>query len=471
MDLFQYKHTKKILFILLIFFSFVSVSWVIKPNNYFVMDDYSTLFRAITAKFELSFLPMARYNDRPFGLLFVKIIYNFCGYNNVVFHIAFLLVHIFNVFMVYKSIRLLFCGEKSFFYALIAAGIFGIYPKSLMAVSWVAAVYDLLCCSFVILSLYCFFYYIKKDKYKTFYGLFSLFFYMCSLRSKEMSLFLPIFFIAVDLVHSISNKNKIRPHMFTYISIAWMLIYFVKLLSFPGLQGNEYEQSFNPIIMFKNFMKYIGLYTDLSNGSMSFLKFNPFMIAGIIAIFLLFLFSLYRIIRTKNWSMIPWIIGTGIIFAPVLTMNQMQHKLYLYIPGIFLGVCLAYAFSEIITIIKKNHIAEFSALILLCLVLCNYTPAVINYNNWWLSFTAKDYNEIKQVEKLPDLSSNTVVYIKGASEGYNIINPYGPGHILNLIYEDMTIKTVLVDNFPENPSKPYTFWEYTDGVFYQVELD
>lgn len=467
------KKTKYFLFALLMIFSFASVYWIILPGNRFIMDDYSLLLGAKQTSYQhiFSLLPNLRYNDRPVRTLFLKLIIDTFGLDNVVMHIIMVLIHMFNVALVYLCVRKAFQSEKSFYYAIVAAGIFGIYPKSLMAVSWASAVVDLLCATFVLLSVYCFLYFYEKKKYYVFYGVLSVVFYMLALRSKEMALFLPAFMLVYDLISKFSKKQKLIPNIFTVINCVWMLIYTARLFSLPGESGNPYQQTFNPIIMIKDLIKYFGIYTDLTRGDFGYTNFNLSMILGIFLIAAISVLFLIIVIRKKEYSLLAWAAGIVFLFAPVLTMEFMQHKLYLYVPSIFMGVCFAYAAVNVFAKFFKSGIFESVSLTLLVLVLLNFTPGIVGHANYWFSLGSRDRAQIKQVERLSYLKPSTTVYVKGASKSYNIIYPYGPGDSLRLIYNDATIKTVLVDEFPDDPEAPYVFWNFDGNTFTEIKSD
>ncbi len=466
------KYEKGFLFGLLFLFVFASTFWTLNPNNHLIMDDYTILFSAMKTPYKdlMYFLPKFRYNDRSFVVLFDKVLYDAFGLNNMAFHFVLFAIHFLNVFLVYKCVRMAFKSENSFYVAIAAAGIFGIYPKSIMAVSWVSAVPDLLCGTFVFLSIYCFLSYLEKPQ-KVFYGIHCLLYYIISLRFKEMSLALPLFFIIYDFINTKSQKAKWRFNVITFLPTVWMLVYTARLFSFPAMQGNEYEQSFNPIILFKNFMKYLGIYTDLKSSDFSYAGLNPIMVAGILLFIIMSILILIKMIRDKKYEVVPWALGVGILLAPVLTMPRMQHKLYLYIPSLFIAVCIVYTVFYVLKRFTKKRCFECTLLMLICLVLCNYTPGIKAHKDFWIDMGIRDQSAIQQVESLTKLLPDSTVYVKGASNGYNIINPYGPGNILKLIYKDPTIDTVLVTEFPSDPKLPYVFWQYENGSFYEMKSE
>ena len=459
----NHKDTKRNLLIILFGFTFFSVSWTIGIENHFIMDDYSTIFLATNNQYGelLSILPQSRYNDRPVAIVLIKVLFDCFGYSELLMHMSFVLIHFICTFLVYKCGCIMF-EKKNPLYAILAAGIFSMYPNSLMAVSWIGAVYDLTCCLFVLLAMFFFLKYIDGNKVFIQNGFFFVLFYIVSLRCKEMSLVLPLFFLIYEIMNCLDKGEKIRISFCTFLSTLWMSVYLYILLSFPAL-GDEYAQSFRPTILLRNFVRYMYLYFDPFSWNMIFTKYSLIGIA-LMCVFLVFvLWALFCSIKRKQYSLIAWTIGLGIIFAPVLTMENMQHKLYLYIPGIFIGIIIAYALSIIVELKHNNYVGEMVFLSLLIIVLINFFPGPVRHKQWWRMTGEQDQKEIHQIKKLGDLEPDMTVYVSGANQGYNVFHPYGPGHILNLIYNDNTIKTVLVDELPEDPAAPYVHWEYKDG--------
>jgi hypothetical protein len=267
---------KKVLLYSLVIFAFLSNLWILKSSNSLTMDDFTTIcsaqFNGYSDIFRI--LPSKSYNDRSVGVMFVKILNDMFGTNYKMYHYGFLVIHFVNIGLVY------FIGEKLFkkddnnyVYAILMAAIFGIYPVSLMPVQWIAAVYDLIGCLFVLLSI---FFYLKSEedeKYKSFYGVLSIFSYYLSLRSKEMALVLPVILVVYEIGKSLKNRSLVKLPWFLYFNIIFMFGY-AYILFTSGmsemLPNNPYYQNFNLIYLFRNLIRYIILYCDLGNNSFLF---------------------------------------------------------------------------------------------------------------------------------------------------------------------------------------------------------
>lgn len=445
-------------------------------KNGFLMDDYTTLvwemFGDITESFTL--LPTRRYNNRPVGQIFVALLQDLFGVNHQGYHIVFVLVHLANVYLVYKITKLLFSKSERLdttYAPFVAAGIFGIYPQSIMAVQWVSAVCDLLGGFFVLTALYAFLKEKEQERYRVFYSIVAIVSYMLTIRAKEMAVLLPLVFLIFDICYRWRGKQKRWISAATILSAVWMVIYLAKLFSFPELVGTEYEQDFGLLMLFQNLLRYIGVYFDVEKMAMMFTAYNHSMIVGIVITMLSLCFAVYQVWKKKEWIPVVALVSVGLMLAPVLTMGYMQHKLYLYIPSVFVGIL----FAAIISLLQKNvrkTVREATAVVLiLALTVLNWTPGAQNWRSWWCSMAEQDAQQLAQLYRMGELPEDCNIYVRGAQEEYNVFWPYGPGDCLRFIYDRDDLQCFAVDEFPEDPAKPYLLIDYTAGTFTEVSRD
>lgn len=449
---------------------FVACGWMMGTQNQFVMDSYSTVARGI---FNLpsdlfTLLPTSRYNDRPLGSIFVGLLYILFKTNEQGYHIVFVLVHLVSVFLVYRIAKLLFADSNTMentYSPVVAAAIFGIYPQSIMAPQWVAAVFDVTCCFFVLCSIYAFLMARQSNAYSGFYSVCAFAAYVLSLRSKEMSLFLPIFYVFLELLlHRKGELWKISKG--TCAMVVWMIVFLARLFSFPGV-GGSYEQSFHPLALVRNLVRYIALYVDLFEGSMAFTQYYWSMLPGFLMIVIAIIFSICYCWKHEYIPLLS-VLGTGILLAPVLPMIQMQHKLYLYIPSVFISLMIASLLAILLG--KRNKKAELVSVIIIgTIALTNYFPGAITFRQWWCSIGQQDNIQLQQIYRFGELPLDCTVYVRGATDNYNVIYPYGPGHSVQLMYGRDDIVFEMVGEFPEVPAAPYVFWDYADGSFRELE--
>lgn len=465
------------LLVLLFFFSLLSVLWVLSQKNSFVYDDVALLSEAHFSSYQslFHFLPSASYNDRPIRMLFNKMLNDMFGLNYMMYHLVFVIIHLCNVALVYKiGVRIFGQDQKTGTYsAILSAAVFGIYPTSLMAVSWISATCDLLSCLFVLL---CIWFYLRANDggaYSAFYSLLCLLFYYLSLRSKEMSLTLPLILVFYEIGMAMKEKRRVRISWYLLVSVLFMLFYTVLL--FKGgrdkvLPDNPYYQNFHPGVLLRNAIRYLFLYFDWGNSGFLFRGYFPAAFPGVAVFCVGVIYSIYLLFKHRDFSLLFSILAIGIALAVVLPMVNMQHRLYLYSPSVFVGFACGFFLQRAFEKRKHNFSWECMLLLIPSLYLIAYTPGMINYRAGWLATCEKDWSSIEQIEKMDVPAKDSTVYIKGASEGYNIFY-YGPGDSLRLFYDDATLKTSLVNDFPMNPQKPYVFWKYNNKEIKEIKRD
>ncbi len=474
----KYNTKTKFAFLMLIFFSFLSILWMLSLNNSLTFDDFTTLYNARYKSFgELfNFFPAKTYNDRPVGLMFIKVLNIMFGLNAQSYHIVFALIHFFNVYLVYKISFIIFKnteGDIRIYSAIIAAAIFGIYPISLMTVSWISAVYDIMCCFFILLSAYFYLRAVESPKYEVFYAVISIIFFYISIRTKEMALTLPLILLIYEISCYLENKTKINIKWYLVTELLLMML-FVLLLFKGGIEeikpDNPYYQSFNIINLLENAIKYLFLYFDWGNTGFMFTNYSMVSIFGVVFFVIILIYSIFLMLNKKDFSIFLSIICIGLSITVVLTMVNMQHRLYLYIPSVFIGITVSLFLNKIINHFKFKYPWELVLIILPLLYLINYTPGMTGYKMEWLNFCNQDALGIKQIQKLETPVENTNIYIKGASDSYNVFF-YGPGNSIKLIFDNPTIITHLVDEFPVTPVKPYIFLDYSNNIISELQRD
>ena len=448
--------------------------WMLSRGNAFLMDDYTTITKGMfTPPSELfTLLPTQRYNDRPVGNIFAALLQKMFGQNYQGYHMVFVLVHLASMYLVYRIALLLFakrdekartCG------AFLAAAVFGLYPQSIMAVQWVSAVFDLLGCFFTVCALYAF---LKKDEggpYRGFYEAGAIASYVVSLRCKEMSALLPVFFLLYEMFRW-KKREKKRVSLTTCVTLGWMAIYLVRLFTFPAIEAAQYHQAYQLTGLVRNLLRYINLYFDLGTGDMVFSGYSWYALPGGILLVLAILGALFLVLKKRRPTTLLCLVGVGLMLAPVLTMDNMQHKLYLYIPSVFLGLMAGELVPAALQAGRRNPEAWCVILILL-LGLMNCMPGPVLFRNWWCSMAQQDAGQLKRIERLGNIPKYCSIYVRGAGQDYNVISPYGPGNSIRFLYERNDMECSVVEEFPEKPEEPYIFLDYDGGNFYEVRRD
>lgn len=248
------------LLVLIFFFTFLSTAWIGKLENSLAFDDYALLAQSYFNEYRelICVFPMMPFQGKSFSAVLLKILYDLFGLNYQMYHIAVMVLHLINVFLIYKVAMLLFGTdeeEENSYCAVIAAAVFGIYAPSIMALSSVSAIADVQCCLFTLLSMI---YYLKarhSESYEGFYGIVSVLCYYLSLGCKEISFVLPVLFVLYEINEAILKKRKVKIDILLLAHLVVMFI-FAAIFFFGGGDkipaDNPYDRSFSSIILMEN---------------------------------------------------------------------------------------------------------------------------------------------------------------------------------------------------------------------------
>ncbi|HEY9679383.1 MAG TPA: hypothetical protein V6C76_15350 [Drouetiella sp.] len=180
---------------------FVHLAWLkdaVKNPELIVRNFHSSWLDGTTTKFY-----------RPLISVFMVTDYLICGPNGISFHITnllFLLTSSTLLFFIVRDIHSTTTDRQSFWFPLMAAGLFALYPLHPEAVAWITGRVDDIVTTFVLASFWC---YIRWRSNKGGGLVLSLLFLVLGLTSKEMAITLPAVFLLYELV--IKFQWKIFP--------------------------------------------------------------------------------------------------------------------------------------------------------------------------------------------------------------------------------------------------------------------
>lgn len=429
---------------------FIFNLWIFNDKNFFVFDDFSHL--KVVSNSSLSelfhFLPTAVYNSRPVGHVVMKLLVELFQYNFFGHALSLLMIHVLNSVMVYFLSYKMFNFNK--IQSLIISILFGVFPTSIMAFIWEAAIFDLVGCTITLLCLIVFYNMFSTDKknMKIIYGILLIVLYYLGLRTKEMLIALPcvmlVYCVWYDFfIKKMSIKDFVKKNSLVFTLIVVMLIYFIytRVLNVNNAGTNEidspYYYTFSIYTMVVNLFRYIYLYFNLSGLSLSFTSFNNIFVYTSLFLILSFTYSIYLLCKGK-----PRLFYLGICFVamilPVLPMKNMQHILYLYIPSIFMAMILMDIFENFK--FKWTFKRVFVAIVIL--YFCVQSPGVISFRKWWFTTTNMDKETYKYLEKLNDKYDGIeTVNVINVDESLYHSYFYGPGAIVNVAFRNFDIIT------------------------------
>lgn len=457
--------------------SFLTVAWTLDSGNTLAFDDVSLLSEARFNSWQTLFeiLPSESYNSRPVRMLFLKALDQLFGTSYVAFHIVFVFMHLCNVALVYvifKEVLSRFhidsCGEM----AAMTALIFGAWSPALFAVQWISSTCDFQCVNFSLLSVLCYLHCTGAKKAVTGFqfGFLSLVTYFLSLRCKEMSLPLPAVLLVFELAEMIRDKKWRRPSS-PCIALLFMMLFYAWLLMKGGVKDippdNPYYQNFHPLILLRNLARYIGLYMDPLSPDLQYV-FRPSILLGM-AVFGIAVLSAILLAFKKHWYPFLALLVVCGSFICVLPMQNMQHRLYVYFPSVFIAFFFSLLIYELIKRTGKKYISTAFLTVCIIMVLSYYAPGTQTLHNWWLSVCKSDLSQLMQLERLEPPLPNTEYYIRGTNETEYTIFFYGPGNSLRYLYNEPSLHTQFVDALPDDPVTPYVFLEYDQGSIKEID--
>lgn len=158
-------------------------------------------------------------NYHPLTTLVYLLEYSLFGLNPHPYHLINVMIHLLNVWLVYKLMERL--SGKSIT-SVIVAVLFAVHPMHVESVAWVSELKDVLYTSFFLTSLW---YYIKSKSYNKFYFI-CLFFFILSLLSKSAAVTLPLLLLLIDFYKGgkIDFKSLIEKIPFLLLSLLFGIL-------------------------------------------------------------------------------------------------------------------------------------------------------------------------------------------------------------------------------------------------------
>ncbi len=326
-------------------FDFVADDWELIFHKADFLKDWSNLKTVFTNPF-----PAETYESIPFYRPVITLAnfinFHLLGKTTFAYHIVNLGFHTLNAILLYFLIFLLFKRELL---SLFTALFFAAHPIHVNSVVWVSGRTDLIACFFVLLTLILFFK--RKDhtgalRFLLFAG--SIFTFLLSLLSKEITLALPLFLFVWDYL---SEKEPIRKKIIPYIPfVVVTILYIVLRLAVIGNLGtgepytsaNLFQRFLTAFaIYFYYFKKFIfPVYLNFSPRVLTITSIFSLKLWGSLIFFAVILalgLSLRRGAKEVSFG-IFWILVTLVPVLNLVPLYASVKEWWAYIPSI--GFCL-----------------------------------------------------------------------------------------------------------------------------------
>ncbi|MCD4664673.1 MAG: tetratricopeptide repeat protein [Bacteroidales bacterium] len=303
----------------------------------------------------------------PFTMLVFSLMNSIFGMNPVPFHILSVLLHLINIFLVYKLIKLLFNNSLI---SIIVAGLFSINPLQVESVVWLSATKITLSSFFYLASLIAYINYIKKD-YKSPYYFLALILFVFSILSKEQMIVLPLMLIVIDFTlkrNLLSSKVIIEKLPFLLTSLIFGIII---LLASQSAKDIYVFNSSHPLILisfvFYAFVQYlVKLVLPVNQSCFYTFPDNIPMESWIVSFFVLLLiitiiFYVSKKSNETNYAIWLFIIN---LIMPLLTLLIMSRSVFMAERYVYLSsIGLFLLFALLIEKIKHIYLKAFFIII------------------------------------------------------------------------------------------------------------
>jgi tetratricopeptide (TPR) repeat protein len=407
-------------------------------SNEFVFDDHATIVEnkflpdfkgSLPSFFSTSYFEIAEAEAsyRPVATLSYYLLYAIGELNPFWYHLGSLILHMFNVILVYFLTQAI---QKNKNAALVAGLLFACHPVLTEAVNCISFNEDLLAAMFYQMS---FLLYLKtaSDRHTAAVSSFllSLLLYFLGLLSKEMAITLPMVVVLYDLavntpegkpVSVDSMRDTVADRIFHYLGFAGVGLFYLSL-RFVFVAGPEpaashsYGRLIDRIVylpyQFFNFIKLVVFPYPLKAEYIFSYPESFFEIYNIIAVICFtgvvgFSFYIYRRFRGVSFG-IWWFLITLLPVSNLIQITNPLAERYLYLPAV--GFCVAFSIL-LVNIpqripglnVDKSKIAGISVVPLLVL----YAVISVNRNSDWKDGMNLWSQTLKHVPNSPGVHSN-----------------------------------------------------------------
>ena len=340
---------------------------------------------------------------RPLATLSFALDFHLWRFNAFGYHCTNLLLHTVNAILVYWLSYLLFGRGLP---AILSGLLFGVHPVLTEAVSWISGRSNLLGTSFFLLALIQYIRFTRDANRGAYFS--SLFFFVCSLFSREVAVVFPLLIMAHDGVYSKGSCGPIkRPSR--YIPYLILSVLFVLLRAHLLGRFSQCPSWGGPLISFITmstvFVRYILLllfpFRLCANYgiqlSMNILE--PEVVVSLSALTLIFSVTVAMIRRKKDLSFfIVWFFITLLPVSNIVPIKALMADRFLYLPSVGFAFAGAMFFERALTSQRSRPGREAAALLCAALVAFYCARTYMRNTDWADTITISE----RTVEDAPD---------------------------------------------------------------------
>ena len=449
--------------VVLLFYGFVL-------NLYFAQDDFFHLKVSQTTgtlKEFVNLFSFSEFSERG-GIYFYRpvfreglfnIFYRIFGLNPLPFRLTQLLIHLVNIFLVYK---LIFRITRKTNVALISSLVFGLSAANIAVLTYLAGgIQASGMTMFLLLSMI----YFSKFKFIAFL------FFVLGLASHELAVVYPLILVGLGIVEHRLKMRFIVPYLVTVLVYVFLQ---VKVIGLP-LSEAEYGLSLSLPRILNSYVWYFAWSLSVPEMLLDFvgpgIKLNPnlmtywgnyfkviFPLFG--AVLILLAIGLKDLIKNKlTWFFIFWFV-VGISPVVFLPLHKSTYYLAPVLPAV--GGILGLSFNRIY---KKKRFLGY--LFILAFIILSATTVNLSQTTYWaITRSGIAKNLIVDIKNAyPELPGGAIVYFMNDPD-YPVINKEWGGSskqamvalsgsdALQLVYKDSSLRVYYEDSGPK-PQEPF----------------
>lgn len=413
---------------------------MISDKLFFLADDWAWLYFAKYQSLDLRtfLIPNLFYNDRPTGKVAIKLLYYFYNLNYRNFTLILVIVHGINSYLTYRLLNFHFARPISLFTALVGS----LWLICNSAVGWLGAVFDLLACTFSLLTLIFYSKYITAKSNQILNLCLCCLSFIFAIRSKEFALSLIFILLCYHIFFYFSSIRKtlkqIAPLIliFTYYSVVYFQLYLKIKNANTDFGVYKFDLSLLGILNNANYYLHKSLYGEIIGNTY-------YVIISIITLAATFRLNLQQL---KLFAF--GIISYYLLLGPTILLSNHLDILYTYTSKFFLAFTLGSLISS--TAIPSIIGLLLSLYILITPYVTDLRKNIIFFNTEKRKIAQIQYNNIRNL--LTGLNKGASIFISGVEPYFNVFS-YGSGHSLRLLLDDPTLKVELEKEFNELRNK------------------
>ncbi|OOG55540.1 hypothetical protein [Rhodanobacter sp. C03] len=304
--------------------------WALAAHHFFYADDWGWLERVAFDIDTFRLVPEKVYNDRPAGEFFIKWMYEWFGLNAHPYNVLWLLLHIFNSILLFFLAANYLPRNRALLAAVLAAS----WYSTLIAVHWVAAIFDLAGATWCLLCLLFYVHSSRESCWSPLWLVGAFCLHVLAIRTKEFALALVVVlasweFLLIESKDLRRRLSRLAPHVL--LTLVYGLIY-LRLFSLqkPFVSSGIYSMSLSLSTILENAISYLSMAFYMPAPDKDF--------AWRLAAYALLVAML--LLGCSSRKTLAAMVSAVALLAAVLLMPNQQSALYLYVPHFFVAFVL-----------------------------------------------------------------------------------------------------------------------------------